>query len=252
MKKHENYEILNLIGYGLAKFDKPFIKEFSFKSKTEFYNYFVEIGIVKTESTVKNRQDLFDPFFNNDRKGWWQKGDAYKHRKIKIDLLYENLEVKEFSEIIKTYINKNYNQSFEISKPISPISNSKYKLLQETGIEAELFFMNNYQEIPLFKGGALEDARIFGDGYDFQIDVLGHFYLAEIKGIKNNRGNLRLTEKEYVKAKEFKDDYGLIVVSNLSDTPKISTVFNPYKHLELTKSIHKNQVISYHSKSLNW
>ena len=26
--KHENYEILNLIGYGLAKFDMNFVKQF--------------------------------------------------------------------------------------------------------------------------------------------------------------------------------------------------------------------------------
>ena len=29
MSKHPHYELLNLIGYGLAKFDKLFIKEIS-------------------------------------------------------------------------------------------------------------------------------------------------------------------------------------------------------------------------------
>jgi len=28
--KHENYEILNLIGYGLAKFDMDFVKQFGY------------------------------------------------------------------------------------------------------------------------------------------------------------------------------------------------------------------------------
>lgn len=31
--KHHNYEILNLIGYGLAKFDTAFVKEFGLKTK---------------------------------------------------------------------------------------------------------------------------------------------------------------------------------------------------------------------------
>lgn len=75
--KHENYEILNLIGYGLAKFNNDFIKQFGFKTKTSFYEYIMNLGIVETESVVKNRMDLFDPFFENGRKGWWQKGDAY-------------------------------------------------------------------------------------------------------------------------------------------------------------------------------
>lgn len=63
MSKHKNYELLNLIGYGLSKFDNSFIKEFGFNTKTNFFNYFVEIGIVETGSVVKNRMDLFDPFF---------------------------------------------------------------------------------------------------------------------------------------------------------------------------------------------
>ena len=88
--KHNNYEILNLIGYGLAKFDQAFIKQFDFKNKSAFYNYIIENKIAESVGTVKNRQDLFDPFFENGRKGWWQKGDAYIHRKVYIDSLFGN------------------------------------------------------------------------------------------------------------------------------------------------------------------
>jgi hypothetical protein len=68
--KHENYEILNLIGYGLAKFDKGFIKEFGFKTKSDFYTFLVDKGVAETSGTIKNRQDMFDPFFPNPRSGW--------------------------------------------------------------------------------------------------------------------------------------------------------------------------------------
>ncbi|MDR1034290.1 MAG: hypothetical protein LBL41_05970 [Bifidobacteriaceae bacterium] len=71
--KHENYELLNLLGYGLAKFDDELIKQFGFRTKQAFFDYFVELGLAKTASVVKNRMDLFDPYFENGRKGWWQK-----------------------------------------------------------------------------------------------------------------------------------------------------------------------------------
>ncbi|MEI7585853.1 hypothetical protein [Runella sp.] len=61
--KHENYEILNLIGYGLSKFNDDFIKEFGFKTKISFYKYCVANNISETVGTIKNRMDLFDPFF---------------------------------------------------------------------------------------------------------------------------------------------------------------------------------------------
>lgn len=61
MSKHPHYELLNLIGYSLAKFDDTFIKEFQCSSKSEFYRYIVSLGIAETTGVVKNRMDLFDP-----------------------------------------------------------------------------------------------------------------------------------------------------------------------------------------------
>ncbi len=80
MAKHKNYEILNLIGYALAKFDNDFIKEFGFSTKNAFFEYCVQIGLADTIGVIKNRMDLFDYFFPNKCKGWWQKGDAYIHK----------------------------------------------------------------------------------------------------------------------------------------------------------------------------
>lgn len=62
------------------------------------------------------------------------------------------------------------------SEHISPVVKSKFKHLQETGKEAEFYFISNYQSIPLFTNGILEDARLWGDGYDFQIQK-GNSYL---------------------------------------------------------------------------
>lgn len=101
---HPNYELLNLLGYGLAKFGLAFIHEFGFTTKTTFYEYFVDLRIVETGSVVKNRQDLFDPFFDNGRKGWWQKGDTYLHRKIAIDHICGNMNVTQFAVYVKGFI----------------------------------------------------------------------------------------------------------------------------------------------------
>jgi hypothetical protein len=60
--KHKNYEILNLIGYGMSKFNDNFIKEFGFSTKTAFYNFCVENKVAETEGTIKNRMDLLDNF----------------------------------------------------------------------------------------------------------------------------------------------------------------------------------------------
>ena len=66
----------------------------------------------------------------------------------------------------------------------------------------------------------MADARLFGDGYDFQIQIDSRFVLTATKGIRSTYGSVRLTENEYSKAQEYKDDYGLVVVSNLGVLPK--------------------------------
>ncbi len=247
--KHENYEILNLIGYGLSKFNNTFINEFGINTKTEFYKFCVHNNIAKTIGIVKNRMDLFDHFFpKNGRKGWWQKGNAYIHRKILIDNLFGNENVKEYANIVKLYMNKNYNIT-NINYTAKPITYTRFKKLQETGLEAELYFINNYKTISCFKNGVLEDARLYGDGYDFQITVENTSYLSEVKGIREKKGFFRLTENEYQKALNHKDDYIISIILNLNDIPKILTIENPVKNLRFDEKIIKSKAIKeYHLK----
>lgn len=244
--RHKNYEILNLLGYGLAKFDNEFIKQFGFKTKVEFFEYFVELGVVETSSVVKNRMDLFDPFFDNNRKGWWQKGDAYIHRKLLIDSLFGNENVANFSDIVKLFLK----EKFEIKNffvEVKPIIKSRFRKLQESGLEAELYFINNYNKIDIFKNGTIEDARLYGDGYDFQIDVEKTSYLAEIKGIRAKKGKFRLTEKEFLKASEYQKDYIITLVLNLDNEPTFLTIDNPIKNLKFEEKIVKSKDIKeYH------
>ncbi|WP_367772699.1 DUF3883 domain-containing protein [Flavobacterium sp. WC2421] len=239
--KHENYEILNLLGYGLSKFDNAFIKEFGFSTKNSFFNYFVEIEIVDTGSVVKNRMDLFDPFFpDNGRKGWWQKGDAYINRKHLIDSLFGNENVKGYSNIVKLFLKENYKVE-DLYVEVKPIVQSRFKKLQETGLEAELYFINNYNLIDVFKNGIIEDARLYGDGYDFQISVDANTFLAEVKGIRAKKGKFRLTENEYTKAKEYQSNYIVTLVLNLDDSPTFLTIDNPLKNLKFEEKIIKSK-----------
>jgi Protein NO VEIN, C-terminal len=250
--KHKNYEILNLIGYGLAKFDLNFIRDFGFQTKTQFYNYIIKNGIAETIGTVKNRQDLFDPFFENKRKGWWQKGNAYIHRKILIDSLFGNLNASEFTLVVKQFIKEKYNiKNLEVNK-ISPIFKSRFKQLQATGLEAEEYFIKNFASIDKFREGLLQDARMYGDGYDFQIDVKDKYFLAEIKGIKTTRGGIRLTEKEYKTALDYMDNFVLIVVSNLIREPKMVFFFNPTSLFDFEKKVNPLTQINYHIGIRQW
>jgi hypothetical protein len=241
MSKHENYEILNLIGYGLSKFNNEFVQEFGFTTKISFYKFCVDNTIAETVGIIKNRMDLFDPFFpENGRKGWWQKGNAYIHRKILIDSLFGDENVKGYANIVKLHMRDSFNVK-NIECQTKPIIKTRFKKLQETGLEAEMFFMDNYNSIDIFQNGILEDARLYGDGYDFQVSVDEQSYLAEIKGIRAKKGKFRLTENEYNKALEYKNDYIVTLILNLNEVPRILIIENPVKNLEFEERFIKSK-----------
>ncbi len=245
--KHKNYDILNLIGYGLSKFNNDFIKAFGFSTKTSFYEFCVANKIAETIGVIKNRMDLFDHFFpNNGRKGWWQKGNTYIHRKILIDNLFGKENANQFANIVKLQMKEDF-QIKSLEYQANPITKTRFKKLQETGLEAELFFISNYKSIKIFKNGIIEDARLYGDGYDFQINVNNKYFLTEVKGIREDKGKFRLTENEYQKAIEYKNDYIVALILNLNNVPKILTIENPVKNLTFKKKIIQSKLVKeYH------
>lgn len=250
-KKKNISELMNLIGYGLAKFDIAFANEFGVTTKTAFYQLIVELGLANTIKAVSNRQDSFDPYFENGRKGWYQRTQR-KHIKLFIDSLFGKEDVKGFANIVKLYIQE-HNKDITIKAvEKSPIIQSKFKQLQETGKEAEFYFLSNFQTIEQFANGVLEDARLWGDGYDFQIHANNQYSLVEVKGLQGKSGSIRLTKNEYQKAQEFKTTYILAVISNLSHSPKLNIVENPLKILNFTcKEIVSTQ-LNYHTDFIRW
>ena len=244
-------EIMNLIGYGLAKFDLSFTSEFGFKTKPSFNQYVVQLKLAKTEKAVSNRQDSFDPYFDNGRKGWWQRNQR-EHIKLFIDSLFGSENVKSFANIVKLFI-KDYNSEVIIeTEQVQPVVKSKFKQLQETGKEAEFFFMSNYKKISSFENGLIEDARHWGDGYDFQIKIDESFLLAEVKGVREKSGSIRITQNEFDRANEYQNNYFLIVISNLSKSPKMNVFENPLNKIDFAKKEIKSVQLNYHSNHINW
>ncbi|MDP1715234.1 MAG: hypothetical protein Q8L41_10875 [Anaerolineales bacterium] len=74
--------------------------------------------------------------------------------------------------------------------------------------------------------------------------------LGEIVPVTKRSG--RLGENEFTKAKKYKNDYGLVVVSNLEALPKLTSIFNPVVSFALKKQITTNKQTSYHSTYMTW
>lgn len=250
-KKEKISEVMNLIGYGLAKFDNDFAREFGQPTKSAFARFVVALGLANTTKAVSNRMDSFDPYFDNGRKGWFQRNQR-EHIKLFIDSLFGQEDVHGFANIVKLYIKDIDSDITLVTENLSPVQKSRFKQLQETGNEAEFYFINNYKSIPIFETGILEDARLWGDGYDFQVQCNSSYFLAEVKGVRKSQGAIRMTHNEYNKALEYKNDYVLVVVSNLERIPKLAYIENPVAKLCLTPKEQTATQVNYYSENVVW
>ena len=154
--------------------------------------------------------------------------------------------------MLENYLHTYFPIAGEVVKPIVPILKSKFRQLQETGSEAELFFMNNHRTISPFANGDLQDARLFGDGYDFPIAVESDYFLAEVKGVRGNTGGIRLTSNEFDKASEFGGKFCLAIVSSLQAVPRIKAFFNPLSELKFSKQSIRSEQVCYSIPARRW
>jgi hypothetical protein len=245
--QHPFYFELNLIGYGLAKFNYHFTNAFGFTSQRDFCQYCIDIGIAKTIGTVTNRMDMFDPFFpETGRRGWWQKKELNQHRKAFIDALHGQASVNEYADMVKYYLATHPSLRME-TVAIEPIARSRYQALQETGLQAEMYFMTHFQQIDALAEGVLSDARCYGDGYDFQIKTHQDTYLVEVKGIRDKQGTFRFTHKEFLTASTYQQNYLLVLVLNLNEAPTFKVIAHPVVELRFNEVIVQAQEIKeYH------
>ena len=116
-----------------------------------------------------------------------------------------------------------------LSKPAERMHNVAERLL--TGRLAEEFFLTNAQAIVNIAPSLLLDHRTLARGYDF--GVLGRDGIAiEVKGMKQKRGGIAFTDREWSEAKARRVDYWLVVVGNLETSAIARLIPDPTATLE--------------------
>ncbi len=224
-----------LVGLYLSKFDKLGLKKLGFSSFQEAFNV-LGYALNGNPASIKNYRDEFDPYFDNNRQGWHKRG-LRNYCKVIMDYANE-YDFEKFSDIISSYLVKNYRIKIEINSILNEKIEDTYVKRISTGLAAENFFIKNYYKIEDFKNFALQDTRSLGCGFDFKLNYEQQFYCIEVKGINEKVGNFLMTEKEYKVAKALRKNYCLYIVTNFKESPVEKFYFDPLVNFNL-KEIHK-------------
>ena len=233
--KPEN-ELAMVVAFYLSKFGEEGLEKLGYQSyKQAFDDVGRSLGV--KPNSVKNWRDEFDPYYDNKRKGWYQRGIRPSRQRVMLafDDLSESALRAVVLDIIKpearpkieTELHFTIEEIRDLEKKKKTRENTEYIPRGPTGRMAEEFFISKFRAGSTPFDGTLRDRRDDGVGFDFEITKAASRSLVEIKGIAKQRGGITFTDKEWRIANEAQDDYFLGLVIQVFESPRMGFVQNP-------------------------
>lgn len=244
-------ELALVVAYYLSRLDREAVANLGYKS---FHEAAEEVGKILDvkPNTVKNMRDEFDYHIQNTRIGWRRE---LRGSRLKVFHTFQMTDDNELTEIVREILtNREWTKTDSYKDLKSVLSRDDketgatgtFILRGPTGKKAEQHFMETFSTKPFPKTGKLVDCRDLGCGYDFEIkSENGQSYYVEIKGLAGTDGGILFTDKEWRTAKEHKDKYYLLIVSNLTSNPTTKTIQNPAAMLTPSRNV-------YTTVQVNW
>jgi hypothetical protein len=246
METNRKIREARIVAYYLSKFGDKALENLGYEKWNDAYN---DIGnrLGYKPASINNRRDDFDAVNDNGRRGWWKQ----EIPKLSLEVLEEfgHLSEDALTEIIKEILfSELENISSILGLPDVKEASSKdqsYNNRGITGRKAEELF-KDYFNSGFFSDlkGDLVDTRDEGCGYDFKL-VRDSIIVFEVKGLASESGGVSFTDKEWSVAKQLRDNYILIIISNVFANPEVKIMVDPYGKITPVKRMTK--VIS-----VNW
>jgi hypothetical protein len=221
-----------IVGYAMSRLDRAYLHARHGKNWKEAFS---EAGklLKVAPASLKNLRDEFDPIHGNARRGW--KGRPMRPNRLRV--MGELCEISDAAllEMIDGILRHDAEAVQDVVAPLSRPTERVHNIAERlrTGRLAEAYFRANCQAIAGVLTTALLDHRELFRGYDF--GVQGRSAIAiEIKGLKQLRGTIAFTDREWTEAIARRQDYWLVVVGNLESNPIARLIADPTARLEAT------------------
>lgn len=206
-----------IVGYAMSRLDRAYLEAHKLKNWKEAFRRAGE-ALKVAPASIKNLRDEFDPVHGNARKGWKDRPMRPNRQRIMGQLC--DVSDAALLEMIDRVLAHDPDAVQEVvtplSKPAERIQNVAERL--RTGRLAEAFFLANSETIADVAATLILDHRELARGYDFGVRKRDGIAI-EVKGMKQMRGGILFTDREWSEAKARRADYWLVVVGNIEANP---------------------------------
>jgi hypothetical protein len=243
-----------IIAYYLSKFDRKGLRYLGFKTFTEAFQKVGEILKVPP-ATVKNMRDQFDPYCSHVRVGWYQR--EILRSRLNVLIAYDELSEIALASIVQDLLSKDAEKVEAYIAPVGKIEEQAEAVLSDdnpiatrlrTGEIAETFFIQRYSKIEVFSGSVFEDTRKLGIGFDFRASFPNMYYAIEVKGVREEHGNITFTDREWSVARYLGEQYFLALVRSLDSKPSLDLILNPAAQIQTTMRASEAIAVSWNAR----
>ncbi len=235
-----------IVGYAMSRLDKSYLTARDCPSWKEAFRQ-AGVALDVSPGSFKNLRDEFDPVHGNARLGWHNRPLRASRQRI----LGELCDVSDAAlvELVSRILARDQEAVADavtvLATPAKIVPNVAERLL--TGRRAEEHFLEHCEQIIRVARAMIVDCRFEACGFDF--GVRGRNRMAvEVKGLKQKRGDILFTDREWTEAKARREDYLLVVVGNLEDVPLVRTIYDPSAILRTSCNYHTSIAVTWRAR----
>jgi len=221
-----------VIGYAMSRLDERYLRARQCATWQHAYEEAAE-ALSRPPTSFKNLRDEFDPIHPNPRRGWHRNTQQplRQNRQRVLDVL-QDVSDDALSELVARILGREEDAIAEAIDSLAVVTKVAYNVAERllTGRRAEEFFLAHSARLVGIETSHVLDFRQAARGFDF--GVQGKPELAiEVKGIKQKRGDIQFTDREWTEARYRGENYLLAIVGNLAAEPVARIIPNPYTTL---------------------
>jgi len=234
-----------IVGYAMSRLDTEYLRRRKCATWQEAFREAARI-LGAPPASFKHLRDEFDPIHVNPRLGRHRRELRPNRRRI----LEELSEVSDdaLTELAGRILAGEKAAVAEAVNALAVVTrvpgNVAERLL--TGRRAEDYFLENCRALVQTEMKDILDLRLSALGFDFGI-IEQPEQAIEIKGLKQTRGDILFTDREWLEAKKRRQNYRLVIVANLAADPVPKVITDPYGNLAASSSVQASVAVVWRS-----
>lgn len=199
-----------VIGYAMSRLDRSYLAVRHYNRWEQAFSEAAN-ALFAPPATFKNLRDEFDPVHPNSRTGWHQRSLRQSRQRVLDEL--KDVTDDALMELVDRILKREEAAVAEAIDSLAVVTNVAHNVAERllTGRRAEQYFLQECFPLVQVPFQQIRDCRQLACGFDFGVQERPEWAI-EVKGMKQPKGEILFTDREWFEAKIRQDNYWLVVV----------------------------------------